>query len=925
MLLGRDDERSCIDGLLDRARQANSGVLVIRGDPGVGKSSLLELARDRASGMLILACEGVQSESHLPYAGLHQLLRPILDHLDRLPAPQARALAGALGLGPGAADEWFLVSAAVLTLLAEAAERTPLLCLVDDAQWLDDASAESLVFAARRLRAERIAMLFATREGEVRAFDAPGLVELPLGGLDAGAAGALLDHHSRVPLAAEARERLIAETGGNPLALLALSRSLSEAQLTGAEPLLQPIPVSARVEQVYLARVRRLPEDSQMLLLVAAAEETGELATVLGAAAHLGIGLDALDAAEESALVCVSSTRVEFRHPLARSAVYHGAALSKRHAAHGAIASALAGESNADRRVWHLAAACVRPDPAVVAELEAAAERARLRSGFVASSLAFERAAAIAADDRHRVQLLCSAVESAWFAGRLDHARSLLARARPLASGAVERAELSRWRGVIDTTAGVPADARDVLVAGADEISAIDHERALYMLAVACLAAGYSGDGEGVMAIAERAPQVASETGPVYRFLHAFVRGAACYFAGAFDRAVPSLRATMQLAEEADAAAPRMFLGLLIFAGTAALFLGEDEAADRFNRRLLTQMRDAGAVALLTQAVPREALTEVATGRWASASASLNEGIELGLQTGQHQLIAHMRSELALIAGLRGDEDACRSLAADSLELAAPRALVHVEHAAQWALLNLELGRGDADAALLHARNMTRRPVTLWAALDRIEAAVRAGDTTSAGLWLADLDAWARSTGLAWQRAATLHCRALLAEDQSETDRLFQAALDAHADSPRVFHRARSEFAYGEHLRRGRRRIEAREHLRNALGAFETLRAAQWAERARQELRASGQTARRRDPSSRDELSPQEIQIAQFVAQGLSNREVAAHLFLSPRTIDFHLRNIFRKLAITSRMQLARIDLDPEPHAAESSASLVRT
>jgi DNA-binding CsgD family transcriptional regulator len=924
MLFGRDDERSRIDSLLAGARDGYSGVLVIRGDAGVGKSALLQLAREDADGMLVLECEGVQSEANLPYAGLHQLVRPILDRLHRLPAPQARALSAALGLEAGIADEWFLVSAGTLSLLAEAAEDRPLLCLVDDAQWLDDASAESLVFAARRLEAERVAMLFAAREGEARAFDAPGLPELRLGGLGAQAAGELLDRHTGVSLAPDARRRLIEDTGGNPLALIALSSSLTDDQLSGREPLHSPLPVSARIENSYLEWVRRLPDATQTLLLVAAAEDSGELSTVLAAAAVLGVAAEALDAAEEISLVRVEGSRLQFRHPLVRSAVYHGAPLSQRQRVHRAIAAALDDESNVDRRVWHLAAGSIEPDESIVAELEHAAERARLRSGFVAASLAFERAAAITMDDRRRVQLLCNAVETAWFGGRLQRAVVLLERARPFTTSAIERAELSRWRGLIELTAGVPADARDMLVAGAAEIATLDRERALYMLAIACLAAGYSGEGKEVMSIAERASRLPIGSQPLERFLAAFVNGAAAYLAGAVADAAPSLRDAVRLADDADAVSSPMFLGLLIFAGTAALFLGDDRAADGFNRRLVTQMREAGAVTLLTQAVPRAALTQIATGRWTAASAALCEGAELALQTGQHQVIAHMRAELALIAGLRGDEVGCRSVAAESRSLAGAKRLVHVEQTSHWALLSLELGRGDANAALLEALKVNRRPVMLWAALDRIEAAVRAGEPDTAERWLAELEAWAHSADLPWQRAVVAHCRGLLADDEDEVERLLQVALDWHGDSLRSFYRARTELALGEHLRRRRRRVEAREHLRLALDTFENLDAQHWAERARQELRASGQTARRRDPASRDKLSPQEVQIAGFVAQGLSNREVASQLFLSPRTVDFHLRSIFRKLGITSRMQLALLELEADPPDEQSAAPLVR-
>jgi DNA-binding NarL/FixJ family response regulator/predicted ATPase len=918
MLYGRDAERSSVAALLDDARAGRSGVLVLRGEPGVGKSALLDDARRQAGGMAVLSSCGIESEAQLPYAGLHQLLRPVLGELDTLPEPQARALRGALGLEVGAADEWFLVSLAVLSLLAEAAERRPLLCLVDDAHWLDDASAESLVFAARRLEAEGLAMLFAAREGELRSFEAPGLAELRLGGLDLDAAGALLDQHVGASLSPEARARLIEGTDGNPLALLELCSTLSEAQLAGTAPLLDPLPVGARIERAFLARVRGLPEDTQTLLLVAAADDGGVPATVLGAAAVLGVPVDALDAGEQAGLLRVRASRLEFRHPLIRSAVYQAAPFSRRQAAHRALASVLAGDADADRRAWHRAAASVEPDASVAEELEEAARRAQRRSGFVAASLGFERAAALVTDERHKLQLLIDAVDGAWLAGRLERALMLLERARPFAADPSERAEIDRWRGLIELNVGVPADACELLVRAAPDMAAADAVQALYMLSLACIGAGYAGERATGTAIAQRADQIRMDDAPLARFLANFVRGMCAYFAGDFDRAAWSFRDTLQLADQADAADEASFRGLFLLAGGAGLFLGDDRLADRLNRRVVTRARETGAISLLTQALPRLALTEVPAGRWSSAAAGLNEGLQLARQTCQHQVVAHMLATLALVAAVRGEEEECRSLAAESHELASTRRLVHVALTARWALLLLELGLGRPDEALLCAREITEPPLALWAGPDRIEAAIRASDTQAARDWLAGFEPWAQSSGAAWARAAVLRCRALLSGDD-EAEQLFAAALDAHGEASRPFERARTELAFGEFLRRSRRRLDSREHLRNALDGFDALGATLWTERASVELRASGQMARRREPSTRDDLTAQELQIARFVARGSSNREVAAQLFLSPRTIDFHLRNIFRKLGISSRIQLVALDLDGE-HGSPAGA-----
>jgi len=909
MLCGRDLERSGIGDLLEGARASRSAVLVILGDPGVGKSALLDDARERAEGMRVLSGSGIESEAHLPFAALHQVLRPVLDLVEQLPPPQAGALRGALGLTAGGGNDRFLISLAVLSLLAEAAEQEPLLCLVDDAHWLDDASADALVFAARRLEAEGIVMLFSAREGETRRFEAPGLPELHIGGLDPESAGMLIDRRTGDALSPEVRDRLVAEAEGNPLALLELSAALSQAQLSGAEPLLAPIPVSTRVERAFLERVHELPEQTQTLLLVAAADDTGELATVLGAAAQLGADAEALDAAERAGLAQVRETRLELRHPLVRSAVYQGAPLSRRQAIHRALADVLDGDAEADRRAWHRAAASVEPDPLVVEELEQAAARARQRSGFAAASLALERAAALTTDEERRSLQLIEAAETAWFAGRLDRALMLLERTRPLVSRPIQQADIDRWHGMIELTRGVPADAYELFFRAARDVAPLDGDRSLYLLALASIPAAYVGDREAAVEIARITAGLTVSESPQTRMLVHLLTGLGAQSEGDFARGAASLRLALETAEELGRDVTAAQPAWLLFAGRAALFLGDDEAGYQLHRRAAADARTTGALSLLTQVLPRLAHAEIGLGRWAAAAASAQEGLELTRGTGQDDLEAHLLTVLMLLAALRGDENECRSLAARSREFASARRIPYIEEFANWALAMVELGLGRAEEAVSAAARISQPPGVYWSGLDRIEAAVRAGQQAIARDWLDSFRPWAEN-GAAWTQAAALHCRALVSEDECETERLFVAALDAHAEATRPFERARSELAFGEFLRRTRRRVEAREHLRAALVGFETVGASLWAERARVELRASGQTARKRDPSTRAELTSQELQIARFVAQGLSNREVAAQLFLSPRTIDFHLRNVFRKLGLTSRTQLARFDLD---------------
>src|SRR5262245_9827098 len=917
LLYGRDAERSIIGGLLEVARESRSGVLVIRGEAGVGKSALLEDARERASDMRVLACAGVEAESALPFAALQQLLGPVLHHLEKVPRPQGDALRGALGLAAGRGDDRFLVSLAVLSLLAEAAEERPLLCLVDDAHWLDDASADALVFVARRLEAEGIVLLFAAREGEVREFEAPDLAELWLAGLDGEAAGALLDRHAGVALSPETRARLVEATGGHPLALLELPSTLSEGQLAGDEPLLTPLPISARLERAFLARVRVLPEETQTLLLVAAADDTGELSTVLRAAALLDVGAEALDAAQEAGLVTLGGAELELRHPLVRSAIYQGASLSKRQAAHRALASVLEGDAEADRRAWHHAAASVGPDQAVVEELEQAALRARRRSGFVAASLAYERAAALTPDESERARLLTAAAENAWFGGRLERTRMLLERARPLASEPLQRADIDRYLGLVELTGGVPAEACWLLVRSAAAVASVDGERALQLLNLASVAAFYPDDVAAAVTIAEQAREVDVADRPFARALVELLVGLGAYYEGDLPRAAASLRSAVSLEAELESDALDARRVALLFGGRAAFYLGDDEAALRSAQLGASRMRAEGAIGLLTPILPRLVHAEMWAGRWPAASANAQEGLRLAREIGQSDLVAYQLVLLALIAAHRGEEDECRSRAAQGHELASARGLAVVASLANWAVALLDLELGRTEQAFLRAREISTTPAVLaMAGFDRIDAAVRACKVATAGDWLAYYKAWAECAGAAWARALTLHGRALLADDEEESERLFEAALDMHAQAARPFDRARTELAFGEFLRRARRPRHAREHLRAALDGFEALRADLWAERARVELRASGQTARRRLADTRHELTEQELQIAHFVAQGLSNREVGAQLFLSPRTIAAHLRNIFRKLGISSRTELARLHLESAGAAA---------
>ena len=582
-----------------------------------------------------------------------------------------------------------------------------------------------------------------------------------------------------------------------------------------------------------------------------AAEETGRVATVLDAAATLGVGVSALDAAERDGLVLVGRDRVELRHPLLRSSIYQAATLSERQVVHGALAQALDPTVDADRRAWHRAAASTSPDPAVIGELEEAARRARKQSGYSTASRAFERAALLSTSAATRARLLTEATDNAWWAGQLDRARMLVEAARPLPTDPVLRAELDRLSGLVEWTGGVPADACELLVHAARDATASD---ALLLLGVASNAAEYAGDASVIGTIGELAPEPAAETSPFPQLLRHVLVGLGAIAGGRTDEAVPVLRRAVELADDLDEDAAADFptpSGLfvveepvqLLFAGRAALHLGDDVAAHRLHRRAVGRCRTSGASSILTQVLPRLALCELWAGRWPSAAAIAREGQVLADDIGQHTVGAHSLAVTALVSALRADDDECRSRAAASSERAARRGLVLVDDITQWALTVLELGLGQPDAAFEHASRIVAAPTTTWAVLDRVEAAARVGALEQGQRWLAPFAAWADAVGAPWAQAVSLHCEALLTEDATVAAELLAAALEVHGGAARPFDRAAPRSRWGRCCAGPVGASTPARHLQAALDAFEALGAASWAERARAELRASGRVA----------------------------------------------------------------------------------
>ena len=908
MLYGRDPERSAITALLDGARAARGGVLVLRGRPGVGKSALLDDAVAAAAGMRVLRATGVESEFDLPFAALHQLLRPVLGHTDRLPAPQADALGAAFGLVANGQDNRFLTSVAVLAMLDELTTESPVLCVIDDAQWLDDASATALSFVARRVEADRIAVLFAARDGDARQFFAPGLPELRVDGLEAEAAGELLAERVDVPIPPEVLSRLVEATGGNPLALVELPSMITPGQLSGREPLPWPLPMTDAVQRIFVRQVRRLSDHTQRLLLVASADETYRLATVLAAAAQLGVAAEALDSAEQADLVEIHSGQLAFRHPLVRSSIYQSATDAERRTAHRALSDVLIGEADVDRRAWHLALAAVRPDESVVQLLEQTAVRARRRGGLEAACTALARAAELTAEPESRAGRLAAAGQSAWQAGQLIRAAGLLREARLLTNDPILGADVDQLRAWIEFSIGSAVAARRLLVGAAQQIADVDPHRALQMLAAVAEAAWIAGNSEDAAELGQVAARLPPANTLTTQFQTQQLNGFVGLLNGEVARPVRALYDAMNLAVDTD------LPDLVVPAGHLAFYLGDDDAAYRLNAQLAAGARITGAVGDLLFALQRLALAEICTGRWAAAEVSATEAERLSKETSQPGLRAVSLGWLVVLAVLTGNEERFQSLLAETEELARAHGLgvfdALVRDTMAWARGLHELTTGNPESAVAWFSAMSHPAVAgMAAALDRIEAAIHGGRRDEALEWLGRLDAFATHTGIPSTQARVAHCRALLAEGETARS-LFEEALTLHARSRRLFDRARTELAYGEFLRRGRRRVEARTHLQAALDRFEQLNARPWAERARLELRAAGRTARKRDPSTLLQLTPQEVQVARFVARGLHSREVAAQLFLSTRTVDFHLRNVFTKLGISSRTELARLPWD---------------
>jgi DNA-binding CsgD family transcriptional regulator len=901
--LDRTSEREVLDGMLADAREGRSAVLVIRGEAGIGKTALLRYTARQASGFRVAQVTGVQAEMELPFAGIQQLCAPMLDQLDALPAAQQDALKVALGLASGDVPDRFLVGLAVLGLLSAAAETRPLLCLVEDAQWLDDASALILGFVARRLLAEPVAIVVSVRDPSTRT-DFDGLPELRVRGLAEDDARALL--MSAVPGRLDDRvlDRIVSETRGNPLALLDLPRNMSADDLAGGFELLAATDLPRHLEEQYNQRAAELPEATQRLLLLAAAEPLGDATLIWRAAAALAIERSSLAPAEDAQLVEVG-TRVRFRHPLVRSAVYGAAAVSERRAAHRALAEATDPETDPDRRAWHRAHAAVGVDEAVAAELERSADRAQARGGAAAAAAFLAYAAELTPDPRDRGRRALAAAQAKFDAAAADGALELLATAELAPLDDFQRAWLERLRAQIEFARTRGSGAPALLLDAARRLDPLDasmaRETHLEAMAAAMFA-GHLGDGPGVREAAEaaRAAPPADQPGAIDLLLD----GLAVRFTEGYSAAVPLLRDALDEFRDVDRLTERevrwLWLGCRV-----AQDLWDDELWHVLSTGGLRVARERGALSVLPTAATYRAALHVHEGEFDAAVSLIDEAETITQATD----MAPLKYAALTLAAWRGNE-------ADAVAVMEPARLEGTARGEgmglrvlEWAIALLYNGLGRYGDALDAAqRSCDPDDVGLygWSLIQLIEAGVRSDAADASAAALDRLTERTQAAGTDWALGMEAGSRALLS-GEGDAEPLYREAVERLGRTRGVVHLARARLLYGEWLRRANRRSDARTELRAAHEVFSAIGAEGFAERARHELAATGETARKRTDDARGTLTAQEAHIARLAADGLSNPEIGAQLFISPRTVQYHLRKVFLKLEITSRNQLSRL------------------
>jgi DNA-binding CsgD family transcriptional regulator len=912
-LVGRRTECGVLDQVVKAVRAGESRAMVVRGEPGMGKTALLEYVAGQASGCQVARASGVESEMELAFAALHQLCAPMLDRLERLPGPQRDALRVAFGMSAGPAPDRFLIGLAVLNLLSEVAEGQPLVCLVDDQQWLDRASAQVLAFVARRLVAESVGVVFATR---VPSRELAGLPELVVGGLRVADARALLDAVLTGPLDARVRDRIVAETRGNPLALLELSRGLTAPELAGGFGFPGAVALSGGIEESFRRRVGALPEQTRGLLLLAAAEPAGDPALVWRAAARLGIDAEAAAARAGEAGLVEFGVRVRFRHPLVRSAAYRSGSAQERQQAHGALAEVIDPELDPDLRAWHRAHAAAGPDEDAAAELERSARRAGARGGLAAAAAFLERAVMLTLDPAQRAGRALEAAQAKAQAGAFDAALDLLALAEagPLSEFQRARVDLVWARIAFATSRG--SDAPPQLLKAARRLEPIDVglSRATYLdaLSAAVFADRLASPGSGAVEVARAA---AAAPPPLHapRAPDLLLDGLAAYLNEGYAAGVPILQKALTAFGAGMSADEE--LRWLWLACIAAVHVWDDDRYAMLSDRHVRLARDTGALSELPLALTTRAYMRMFAGELTAAASVIEEARAVTEATGS-DLAPYVALHMAAFRGDQAEASALIEATTREVTLRGEGLGITV---AEWANAMLNNGLGHYQQAMTAAQRATGYqpfvPASNWALVELIGAAARSGMNEIAADALRRLAEMTSTSGTDWALGVEARSRALLSEGEA-AERLYRESIARLGRTRLRPELARAHLLYGEWLRRERRPSDAREQLRTAHGMLEAMGMEGFAERARRELQAAGETARKRgSATSAVELTAQEAQIARLARDGLSNPEIGARLFISARTVQYHLRKVFTKLGISSRSQLDRV-LPGDPTAA---------
>jgi DNA-binding CsgD family transcriptional regulator len=912
-LVNRVHETAALGALLEAVRLGMSGTLVLRGEAGIGKTALLDFAISSANDFHVVRAIGIESEMELGFAGLHQLVIPFLSRLERLPAPQYHALASAFGLITGGRPDRFQVGLAILTLLADAAFEVPLLCVIDDTQWLDLESADVLAFVARRLYADRIAFLFAVREPAERRVPLAGLPELNISGLTNDDARKLLASVATGPLDGLVSQRIIAETQGNPLAILELTAEVTSRQLSNTSLLPNPLPIGSRLQQHFVRQLKGVPPGTQTLLLLAAAEPSGDAVILWRAAKALGLDRQALAPAEANRLLVVGP-HLAFRHPLIRSAAYYSAPASERRRMHEILAAATDPAIDPDRHGWHRAAAAVEPDEEVAAELAHCGQRAQRRGSYSSAASFLSRAAELTPDPGIRAQRLLAAAEGALMAGAPDRAQALLDEAMPQLENPLQRAVARSLEGGVRVALGQGGQTPSILLEAARSMAPFDVMLARQTLLGALEGAVYihpATTGPVLREIASEAMALPRARQTPARPLDYLLDGYAAVITSGYPSGTPLLRQAIQSMTngELDATDGLRWLGLV---SLAALDLFDDAAAHTLATRWVRLAREHAALTILPIALSYLGGAELAAGRLKECEALLEQSLEISTATGNPGMLGAATHGNAYLLAWRGNEAEARARAADHLDYALERGQTGIVHFARYALLVLELGLGRYQAAVESALPIFEDDppsAGSWVLPNLIEAATRSGHERVARDALNRLSERAMASGTVLALGLLARSRALLAGD-AEAEPGYQESIDRLGRSSARPELARSHLLFGEWLRRRGRRRDARDQLRTANDMFASMGIEAFAERARVELLATGERARKRTVETQDQLTPQERQIARLVKAGARNQEIAAQLFISPSTVQYHLVKMFRKLGVTSRTQLARILVD---------------